>query len=178
MASDGAIANGGFATSEPYIAENELPGKKYPNTDLQLINDTGYPMYGQALTIRPADKEKLAPCLKKLVPILQQATVDFITKPEATNELVIKTVETYKDFWQYSTGMADYAVKTHEGPRPDRQRAEQDPRRHADRAGQADDRHPHPDLRRAAQAGEGRTSRPSELFTNEYINPGIGLTSQ
>src|SRR5918993_794090 len=41
--SDGGIANGGFPTSEPYIAANELRGKKYPNVDLQLINDTGYP---------------------------------------------------------------------------------------------------------------------------------------
>ena len=112
VATDGDIANGGFATSEPFIAKAELPGKKYPNTDLQLINDTGYPMYGQALTIRPADKEKLAPCLKKLVPIIQQSTVDFITDPKATNALVIKAVETFKDFWTYSPAMADYAVKT------------------------------------------------------------------
>lgn len=112
VSSDGDIANGGFATSEPYIAKAELPGKKYPNVDLQLINDTGYPLYGQALTIRPDDKEKLAPCLKKLVPIIQQSTVDFISKPDATNALVIKAVTTFKDFWQYSQGMADYAVKT------------------------------------------------------------------
>ena len=59
---DGAIAQGGFATSEPYIYSNELPKKKYPNTDLQLINDTGYPMYGQALTIR-ADGEGQAGAL-------------------------------------------------------------------------------------------------------------------
>ena len=106
------IAQGGFATSEPYIYSDELPKKKYPNTDLQLINDTGYPMYGQALTIRADEKDKLAPCLQKLVPIMQQATVDFITNPAATNALVIKAVDTFKDFWQYSPGMADYAVKT------------------------------------------------------------------
>lgn len=112
VASDGAIAQGGFATSEPYIVGNELPGKKYPNTDLQLINDTGYPMYGQALTIRTEDKDKLAPCLKKLVPIMQQAQVDFITNPAETNKKVINIVTTFADFWQYSPGMADYAVKT------------------------------------------------------------------
>ena len=177
VASDGAIANGGFATSEPYIAANELPGKKYPNTDLQLINDTGYPMYGQALTIRPADKEKLAPCLEKLVPILQQATVDFITKPEATNALVIKTVETYKDFWQYSEGMADYAVKTMKdlgliGNGPNKTLGDMQTER----------------VKRmvdiltpifAAQRKPVKTDlKAEELFTNEYINPGIGLTSQ
>jgi hypothetical protein len=110
--SDGDIAQGGFATSEPYIYRAEVPGKKYPNTDLQLINDTGYPMYGQAMTIRQDDKEKLSPCLEKLVPIMQQAAVDFITDPKKTNDLVLEAVRTFKDFWQYSQGMADYAVKT------------------------------------------------------------------
>ena len=65
--------NAGFATSEPYIFKNELPraGSRY-DAHLQLINDTGYPMYGEALSIRAEDKDKLAPCLKKLVPIMQQ----------------------------------------------------------------------------------------------------------
>jgi hypothetical protein len=105
------IAQGGFATSEPFFVAEEIPGKKTPNTDLQLINDTGYPMYGQALTIRPAEKDQLAPCLKKLVPIMQQAQVDFVTNPAETNKKIINIVKTVDDFWQYSPGMADYAVK-------------------------------------------------------------------
>ncbi|HEX6755250.1 MAG TPA: ABC transporter substrate-binding protein [Mycobacteriales bacterium] len=113
VASDGDIASAGYATSEPYIVKAELgAGKKsYPNVDLQLVNDTGYPTY-ETIAIRSGDKDKLAPCLKKLVPIMQQASVDFIAKPQATNDLVIKTVKTYKDFWTYSPGMADYAVTT------------------------------------------------------------------
>lgn len=177
VASDGDIANGGFATSEPYIVKAELgAGKKsYPNTDLQLINDTGYPMYGQALTIRPEEKEKLAPCLQKLVPIMQQATVDFITKPAATNALVIKTVQTYKDFWQYSPGMADYAVSTLKtlglvGNGPDKTLGNMQP----DRVKRmvdiltpvfASQRKPVKDGLRA-----------EDLFTNEFIDSSVGLT--
>ena len=82
IASDGAIANAGFATSEPYNFAHQK-GKKAYNTDLQLINDTGYPSYSEALTIRAADKDKLAPCLKKLVPIMQQASVDYLNNPAA-----------------------------------------------------------------------------------------------
>jgi len=174
---DGDIANGGFATSEPYIAKAELPGKKYPNVDLQLINDTGYPMYGQALTIRPDEKGKLDPCLKKLVPIIQQSTVDFITKPEATNALVIKTVETYKDFWTYSPGMADYAVKTLKdmgliSNGPDKTIGNMQPDR----------------VKRmvdiltpifAAQHKPVKSGlRAEDLFTNEYISQNIGLTAK
>ena len=113
VTSDGDIAEAGYATSEPYIVKAELgAGKKsYPNTDLQLINDTGYPTY-ETIAIRTAEKDKLAPCLKRLIPIMQQAGVDFIAKPQATNDLVIKAVKTFKDFWTYSPGMADYAVTT------------------------------------------------------------------
>ena len=61
VASDGAIANGGFATSEPYIFKAELgPGKKsYPNTDLQLVNDTV-----EHGTVNPA----LTRCIGKATP--------------------------------------------------------------------------------------------------------------
>jgi hypothetical protein len=174
VSSGGDIANGGFATSEPYIFANEIPGKKYPNTDLQLINDTGYPMYGQALTIRPEDKEKLSPCLKKLVPIIQQAQVDFITNPAETNKKVVNIVTTLADFWQYSPKMADYAVKTMRelglvGNGPDQTLGNMQ-----------DDR-----VKRmidiltpifAAQRKPVKEGlQPTDLFTNEFIDQSIGL---
>jgi hypothetical protein len=174
VASGGTVANGGFATSEPYIFGNEIPGKTYKNTDLQLINDTGYPMYGQAMTIRPEDKDKLAPCLEKLVPIMQQAQVDFTTDPKKTNDEVIKIVKAYKDFWQYSPGMAQYAVDTLKklglvGNGPDKTLGNMQ-----------DDR-----VKRmvdiltpifAAQRKPVKDGlKSSDLFTNEFIDPSIGL---
>ena len=92
VAADGDIAQGGFATSEPYIYKNELGTDQSYDVDLQLINDTGYPMYGQSLAIRAGDKEELAPCLK-LVPIIQQAQVDFIADPGPTNDVIIQAVQ-------------------------------------------------------------------------------------
>jgi hypothetical protein len=176
VASDGKIANAGFATSEPYIFKNELGGKGSFDTRLQLINDTGYPMYSEALSIRAEDKDKLAPCLKKLVPILQQSSVDFISNPDATNKLVISTVEKMKDFWTYSPGMADYAVKTLKnlglvGNGPDKTLGNiQDSR-----------------IQRmieiltpiyATQHKELKAGlKPSDVYTNEYINPAIGLST-
>jgi hypothetical protein len=113
VAKDGDIAEAGFATSEPYYYKHELGGGKSYDVDLQLINDTGYPNYAEALVIRAGDKQKLAPCLKKLVPIVQQALVDFMNDPSATNKLVIAAVKADKSsVWSYSDGMADYAVKT------------------------------------------------------------------
>lgn len=175
VASDGKVAQGGFATSEPYIVRAELPGgKKYENVDLQLINDTGYPMYGQSLTIRPDDKEKLDPCLRKLVPILQQAQVDFITNPAQTNKLVLEAVTRYKDFWTYSQGMADFAVKTMKdrglvGNGPDKTLGNMQDNRVKRMV----------DILTPIYAAQRKPVRDglksSDLYTNEYINPSIGL---
>jgi hypothetical protein len=106
---NGKIAQAGFATSEPYIYEHEVPEWGKP-VKYALVNDTGYPMYPQALSIRAADKAKLAPCLEKLVPIVQRAQVDFIKSPTKTNELIVDLVGQYKTGWTYSKGLADYAV--------------------------------------------------------------------
>ena len=109
VASGGKIAQAGFATSEPYIYQYEVPQWHKP-VKYALVNDTGYPMYPQALSIRAADKDKLAPCLKKLVPIVQRAQIDFIKNPDQTNKLIVDLVKQYKTGWQYSPGLANYAV--------------------------------------------------------------------
>lgn len=175
VASRGTIANAGFATSEPYIFKNELPkGQTGFDTRLQLINDTGYPLYSQALSIRAEDKDKLAPCLKKLVPIVQQASVDFMANPGPTNQLVISTVEKMKDFWTYSKGMAEYAVNTLKNlglvsNGPDKTLGNfQDSR--VQRM---------IDILKPIYATQHKELKadlkPSDLVTNEFINPAIGL---
>jgi hypothetical protein len=109
LAGKGETTQAGFATSEPYIYEHDVKewGKKL---SYALVNDTGYPFYPQALSIRAGDKEKLAPCLEKLVPIVQRAQVDFLANPDKTNAFIIDTVKKYNTFWTYSTGLAGYAI--------------------------------------------------------------------
>jgi hypothetical protein len=105
----GKVAQAGFATAEPYIYQHELPEWNKP-VQYALINDTGYPFYPQALSIRAADKQQLAPCLKKLVPIVQKAQIDFVQHPENTNKLIVDLVEQYNTGWQYDPGLAHSAV--------------------------------------------------------------------
>jgi hypothetical protein len=109
VAQGGKVAQAGFATSEPYIYEHEVPQWGKP-VKYALVNDTGYPMYPQALSIRGADKDKLAPCLKKLVPIVQRAQIDFLQHPDQTNQLIVDLVKQYKTGWTYSPGLANYAI--------------------------------------------------------------------
>jgi ABC-type nitrate/sulfonate/bicarbonate transport system substrate-binding protein len=107
----GTAAQQGFATVEPYVYENELPawGKKVA---YQLINDAGYPIYASALAVRTGDLKELSPCLKKLVPVIQQATVDYYAHPAKTNALIVKTVTEYNNGWVYDAAVADYSAKT------------------------------------------------------------------
>jgi hypothetical protein len=109
VAATGKIAQAGFATSEPYIYEHELPQWHRP-VQYALINDTGYPFYPQALAIRAGDKAGLAPCLKKLVPIVQRAEIDYLAHPEKTTQVILDAVKQYKTGWQYSQGLANYAL--------------------------------------------------------------------
>jgi hypothetical protein len=109
VAQGGKIAQAGFATSEPYISQYEGPQWK-KQVSYALIHDTGYPMYPEALSIRPADKQKLAPCLKKFVPIIQRATIDYMKSPDKTTQLVLQLVKVYNNGWNYSPGLSKYAL--------------------------------------------------------------------
>jgi hypothetical protein len=110
VAADGKVAQAGFATSEPYIYEHEVRQWGKP-VKYALVNEAGYPFYPQALSIRAADKDKLAPCLKKLVPIIQRAQVDYLANPDKTNAFVVDLVKQYNDGWVYTEGLANYAIE-------------------------------------------------------------------
>src|SRR5215211_3740155 len=110
VAADGKVAQAGFATSEPYIYEHEVRQWGKP-VKYALVSEAGYPFYPQALSIRAADKQKLAPCLEKLVPMVQRAQVDYLANPEKTNQLILDLVEQYDTGWVYSEGLAGYAIQ-------------------------------------------------------------------
>jgi len=109
-AAQGKDAQQGFATAEPYIYEHEVGAWMKP-VKFQTIYDTGYPIYPEAMSIRTGDEAKLAPCLKKLVPVLQQADVDYIKNPSTANQLIVNLVKQYNNGWVYDSQVADFAAK-------------------------------------------------------------------
>jgi hypothetical protein len=112
VAEQGKVAESGYATSDPYVLEKATPEWGKP-VKFQLVYDTGYPNYGSLLNIRTKDKEKLAPCLKKLVPIVQQSQVDIHTKPELQDQVIdltLKLSEAYKSGNPYTRESAEYAL--------------------------------------------------------------------
>jgi hypothetical protein len=108
-ASRGAIAVQGFATSEPWKWEHEVPAWGKP-LSYQLVADSGYPNYRNLLAIRAGDKGRLAGCLRRLVPMLQQATVDFMAQPDPLIRTVLSIVDATRQAYTDSIDRSRQAV--------------------------------------------------------------------
>ncbi|WP_406357237.1 hypothetical protein [Streptomyces sp. NBC_00658] len=107
---DPSIAQQGFATAEPYIYEHEVAAWKKP-VKYQLLADVGYTVYPEALSVRTGALKKLSPCLKKLVPVIQQSAADFAAAPDTAVTLIDDIVKQYSTSWVYSKGTGQYAAK-------------------------------------------------------------------
>jgi hypothetical protein len=109
VAENGAIAQQGFASAEPYLYENVFEEWGKP-VAFQLIHDAGLEIYSQALAIRSGELEQHRPCLEQLVPIIQQAVVDYVASPDRANAIIVDAVAQYQDFWVYDMALADFSV--------------------------------------------------------------------
>jgi len=172
IAKGGKITQAGFATSEPYLYEHD-PKWGRP-LRFALVNDTGYPFYPQALSIRTGDKQKLAPCLRKLVPIVQRAQIDFVNNPTQTNERIIELVRKYdSELWGYDEGIAGYALEQMKAQfindGSDRTLGNFEVGRIQRLI----------DIVTPILAGQRAAIKPNlkpqDLYTNEFIDPGIGI---
>jgi hypothetical protein len=110
VGSGGKVAVQGYATNEPYTLQHEIKAWGRP-VAAQLIYDTGYPNYGNVLAIRTDKRPALDACLHRLVPLLQQGQVDFISHPDQAINLILKLVDAYKGGFVYSKGNAKFAVQ-------------------------------------------------------------------
>ncbi|KQQ09575.1 hypothetical protein [Rathayibacter sp. Leaf296] len=173
VADGGKSVQQGFASAEPYIYENEVADWSKP-VDYMLIDDAGWKSYAAAMSVRSDDLEELSGCLTELVPVLQQAEVDYFADPTAANDLILDLVEQYDTGWTYSEGVADYATQTLLGDSLVSNGTN-------DTLGDFDDERMSTffDLAKDVYTGVG-TDVPSDLtvdsiYTNEFIDPAIGL---
>ena len=111
IADQGESAQQGFGSAEPYIYENEVPDWGKP-ISYAYINDAGWENYAESIATKPENIETYAECFEKLVPMIQQASVDYLNDPTRTNALILDAVATFDNGWVYSQGVADYAVET------------------------------------------------------------------
>ncbi|GIR35900.1 MAG: nitrate ABC transporter substrate-binding protein [Actinomycetota bacterium] len=169
IANGGTIAQQGFASAEPYDYENVFTDWGKP-VKLQLLHDAGFPVYSQTIAIRSAEKDALDECLKALVPVIQRATVSFVTNPDTANGIIIDAVETFGSFWVYSEGLADFSVNAQKqlglvGNGPN------------DTVGDMEEARIQSIIDIMDNAGidtGGITT--ADIYTNEYIDPSIGFS--
>ena len=172
VAARGTLAVQGYATNEPWAWQHEVKQWGRP-LSYALVNDTGYPNYANLLAIRPADRARLDGCLRKLVPIIQRAQVQFMAQPGPTTELIVRAVAAQRGF-TYTRPLADYSVTTM------RRLGIVDNGK--DRTlGNFDDTRLHRmiDILTPIFAGQHKPMRPglgpADLATNDYLDPSIGL---
>ncbi len=110
VAEHGQIAVQGYATEEPYEWAHETPKWNKP-LQYQLIDETGYPNYANVLGIRVGDRDRLDGCLRKLVPIIQRAQVDFVQHPGTAIALMLAANKAYHSSFHYDQQLAQYAVR-------------------------------------------------------------------
>jgi hypothetical protein len=105
----GALVFQGYATNEPFVYEHEVAAWGRP-VRYQLISETNYPQYANTLAIRTGDRDRLDACLRRLVPLVQQAQVDFLTRPDPTLARIVAIVRAFHSSFSYSQGNAEFAV--------------------------------------------------------------------
>lgn len=111
IADEGKSAQQGFASAEPYLYEVELTDWGKP-VAYEYINDIGWENYAQSIATKPENIETYGACFTKLVPIIQQASIDYLADPARTNAIILDAVDQFgADFgWEYTQGAADFGV--------------------------------------------------------------------
>ncbi|MEI8287756.1 MAG: ABC transporter substrate-binding protein, partial [Actinomycetes bacterium] len=98
IAAGGKDTQQGFGTAEPYAYKN-LFKDWMKDVAYQYIHNAGWTAYAQSLGGTPANIAKYDNCLKALVPVIQQAAVDYVAAPDTANAIIVDAVTQYNNGW-------------------------------------------------------------------------------
>ncbi len=100
------VIHQGFGTTEPYQYMDQFGIE----VAFESLYDLGWPIYPETLAVRTDQLETLSPCLAELVPILQDAQIEFMKDPVQTVDVIVEANETYDSWWQYDRELGLYSV--------------------------------------------------------------------
>ena len=127
VADGGIFFQQGFATNEIYKYENDIQWKDGAPApvDYYTVADLGFDNYPATITMMKDRAAELSDCLKLLVPVMQQAWIDFLDDPKPITDAMIEINTTYDGFWTLSEGLntagmekieaEDFAVNSADG---------------------------------------------------------------
>ena len=109
VASNGGIIQQGFATNEVYKYENEINWKDGAPADVSFftVSDMGFDNYPAVITMMRDRVTELDACLKLLVPVMQQAWIDFLNDPKPVMDKMIEINQVHDGFWGLSGAQND-----------------------------------------------------------------------
>jgi hypothetical protein len=172
--SEGDVVQEAFASHEPYKYEHDVPQWRKP-VDFMLVSTGGYDPYPANLSVRPEALQDRRECLRLLVPLMQQAQVDYLRDPGPVNQGLLRMVRELASSWTLSEGLVADAVKKLldlklAGNGPDGTLGNLD----MDRLAQMID------ILEPIYAAQRVTTvkadlSPSDIATNDFIDPRIGL---
>jgi hypothetical protein len=112
VVSGGKWLNQGYESSEPYTFSKETPEWNKP-VRFVTVNELGLGIYPLTMGVAKDKLAEMSPCLKKLVPIMQQAVVDYLADPTEVNTLVesINAKDLGAPFWKTSIGLNNAATE-------------------------------------------------------------------
>lgn len=103
------VVQQGFATNEVYRYQNDIQEWLKP-VDFILTHDSGFEIYQSAMSVKLDLLEANRDCLVGIVPLMQQALVDYVTNPQPINDLMVQMVTEMATFWTLSEGGTADAV--------------------------------------------------------------------
>jgi len=119
VAGGGDVIQQGFATNEVYKYENDIAWKDGgpADVDFYTVADLGFENYPAVITMLQSRVDELDSCLTELVPMMQQAWIDFLDDPKPITDAMIGINETHAGFWGLSEGLneAGLALVEEEG---------------------------------------------------------------
>ena len=113
VADGGNFFQQGFATNEVYKYENEIEWKDGAPApvDFFTVGDIGFDNYPAAITMMRDKAEELSDCLEVLVPVMQQAWVDFLDDPKPITDAMIEINVAHDGFWALSEGLNEAGME-------------------------------------------------------------------
>ncbi|MFC5750655.1 hypothetical protein [Actinomadura rugatobispora] len=173
IADGGKDVQSGLITSEPYKFTNEYAQWKKPIGSL-LVYDSGYHNYASMLSMVPDQIEKHSSCLKAFVPMAQKATAGYLADPTPITKRITTMNEELSSPSKTSAGLNADAIKVIK----ERKLITNDAK---GTLGNFDAARMQKmiDVLKPILANQNKSVKdglkPADLFTNEFVDPAIGL---
>lgn len=113
VADGGNFFQQGFATNEVYKYENDIQWKDGAPApvDFYTVGDLGFDNYPAAITMMRDKAAELSDCLALLVPVMQQAWIDFLADPAPVTNAMIDINVAHDGFWTLSEGLNEAGME-------------------------------------------------------------------